>query len=92
MSEEVAGQVSDALTESLRTAHPSASGAGKSGTTEKDTASWFVGTAEKVSTAVVVYRIDLTKSLEPLPLEGIAGSAGDSVPYRIWSRATSPTD
>ncbi|MFM9612078.1 transglycosylase domain-containing protein [Streptomyces niveiscabiei] len=92
MSEEVADQVSDALTESLRTAHPSASGAGKSGTTEKDTASWFVGTAEKVSTAVVVYRIDLTKSLEPLPLEGIAGSAGDSVPYRIWSRATSPTD
>ncbi|GAQ57194.1 transglycosylase domain-containing protein [Streptomyces acidiscabies] len=89
MSEEVAGQVTDALTESLRTAHPSATGAGKSGTTEKDTAAWFVGTAEKVSTAVVVYRIDLTKSLEPLPLEGIAKSAGESVPYRIWSRATS---
>ncbi|MET8975898.1 transglycosylase domain-containing protein [Streptomyces sp. NPDC004539] len=94
MSEEVAGEVTDALTDAYRAANPSAPSsakvAGKSGMTDKDTAAWYVGTAEKVSTAVVVYRIDLTKSLEPLPLEGIAGTTGDSVPYGIWSRATSP--
>jgi membrane peptidoglycan carboxypeptidase len=91
----VAAEVTTALTDSFRTAHPSAAPAsarvaGKAGTNEKDTASWFVGTAKKVSTAIVVYRIDLTKSLEPLPLEGVAGTAGDSVPYGIWSRAMSP--
>ncbi|MFI1047269.1 transglycosylase domain-containing protein [Streptomyces griseoruber] len=96
MRAEVAEEVTSALTDSFRTAHPSdvpASGsapAGKAGTTDKDTASWYVGTAEKVSTAVVVYRIDLTKSLEPLPLEGIAGTTDDSVPYGIWSGAMSP--
>ncbi|QNP75975.1 transglycosylase domain-containing protein [Streptomyces roseirectus] len=96
MSEEVAGQVTDALGDAYRAANPSAPAsanvAGKHGTTDKDTASWYVGTADQVSTAVVVYRIDLTKSLEPLPLEGIAGTAGDSVPYGIWSRAMDPLD
>ncbi|MFJ8104966.1 transglycosylase domain-containing protein [Streptomyces sp. NPDC096132] len=103
---EVAQEVTSALQDSFRAAHPSdvpagqqaatASGAdsstpaGKAGTTDKDTAAWYVGTAEKVSTAVVVYRIDLTKSLEPLPLEGIAGTTDDSVPYGIWSGAMSP--
>ncbi|MER5433405.1 transglycosylase domain-containing protein [Streptomyces sp. NPDC002588] len=102
----VAQEVSSALADSFRTAHPSdvpagqtaaaqagsaASGpAGKAGTTDKDTAAWYVGTAKAVSTAVVVYRIDLTKSLEPLPLEGIAGTTDDSVPYGIWSSAMSP--
>ena len=76
-------------------AHPTgapASGtvAGKAGTTEDDKASWYVGTAESVSTAVVVYRLDLTKSLEPLELKGIAGTSTDSVPYGIWSEALSP--
>jgi membrane peptidoglycan carboxypeptidase len=61
--------------------------AGKAGTTQNDTAAWYVATANSVSTAVVAYRIDLTKSLEPLPLDGIAGSPDDSVPYRIWSGA-----
>ncbi|MGW5970507.1 transglycosylase domain-containing protein [Streptomyces sp. NPDC055186] len=89
---EVAEEVSSALTESFRTAHPDGAPAtekvgGKPGTTEKDTAAWYVGTHESVSTAVVVYRIDLTESLEPLPLEGIAGTADDSVPYGIWSGA-----
>ncbi|MBL3666717.1 penicillin-binding protein [Streptomyces sp. M2CJ-2] len=89
---EVAEEVSSALTESFRTAHPdgapaTAKVAGKPGTTEKDTAAWYVGTHESVSTAVVVYRIDLTESLEPLPLEGLAGTADDSVPYGIWSGA-----
>ncbi|KUO14277.1 penicillin-binding protein [Streptomyces sp. DSM 15324] len=94
----VAEEVTSALTDSFRTAHPSdvplssdgSAPAGKAGTTAKDTAAWYVGTAKKVSTAVVVYRIDLTKSLEPLPLAGIAGTTGDSVPYGIWSSAMRP--
>ncbi|MFD8234652.1 transglycosylase domain-containing protein [Streptomyces sp. NPDC059696] len=87
----VAEAVQAALTDAFRTAHPgpatTTAVAGKAGTTQKDTAAWYVGTANRVSTAVVAYRIDLTKSLEPLPLDGIAGSPGDSVPYRIWSGA-----
>ncbi len=65
--------------DAFRTARPgavtTATVAGKAGTTQNDTAAWYVGTANSVSTAVVVYRIDLTKSLEPLPLDGIAGSS-----------------
>ncbi|MFE9094170.1 transglycosylase domain-containing protein [Streptomyces sp. NPDC007264] len=88
----VARDVTEALTESFRNAHPdgapaSLQVAGKAGTTQGDTASWYVGTATSVSTAVVVYRMDLSKSLEPLPLEGVAGTAADSVPYGIWSKA-----
>ncbi|MEG8275648.1 transglycosylase domain-containing protein [Streptomyces sp. AHA2] len=83
--------VQSALTDAFRTAHPEAGApagvSGKAGTAQNDTASWYVGTAGSVSTAVVTYRIDLTKSLEPLPLKGIAGTPGDSVPYTIWSRA-----
>ncbi|WP_256252066.1 transglycosylase domain-containing protein [Streptomyces sp. yr375] len=102
---DVAEEVNSALADSFSTAHPgdvpasqresTRTGslglvAGKKGTTEGDTAAWYVGTAKAVSTAVVVYRIDLTKSLEPLPLEGIAGTSDDSVPYGIWSGAMSP--
>ncbi|MPY64201.1 transglycosylase domain-containing protein [Streptomyces spongiae] len=92
---EVARQVTDALTDSFRSAHPTAAPAtaevaGKTGTTEDDKAAWYVGTNRKVSTAVVVYRMDLTKSLEPLPLKGIAGASGADVPYGIWSSAMSP--
>ncbi|MEU0332932.1 transglycosylase domain-containing protein [Streptomyces sp. NPDC006193] len=88
----VAEEVTAALTDSFRTAHPEAAAgrtrvAGKAGTTDKDTAAWYVGTADSVSTAIVVYRIDLSKSLEPLPLEGLAGTA-HSVPYDLWSAAT----
>lgn len=91
----VARQVTEALTESFRTAHPDAATAtapvaGKAGTTHDDTASWYVGTAASVSTAVVVYRIDLSKSLEPLELDGLAGTTAGSVPYGIWSKAMSP--
>ncbi|MFI9647785.1 transglycosylase domain-containing protein [Streptomyces sp. NPDC052040] len=91
----VAGQVTRALTDSFRLAHPGAAPApvqvaGKAGTTQDDTASWYVGTAESVSTAVVVYRMDLSKSLEPLPLKGLDGAAADSVPYGIWSKALRP--
>ncbi|MFJ9584531.1 transglycosylase domain-containing protein [Streptomyces acidicola] len=92
---EVASQVTEALTDSFRGAHPtaapaSAQVAGKAGTTEDDTAAWYVGTNRSVSTAVVVYRMDLTKSLEPLPLKGIAGAPAVDIPYGIWSSAMSP--
>ncbi|MFE1456387.1 transglycosylase domain-containing protein [Streptomyces sp. NPDC058735] len=87
----VAEAVQSALTDAFRTAHPGVETttpvAGKVGTTQNDTALWYVGTADAVSTAVVAYRIDLAKSLEPLPLKDIAGPARDSVPYRIWSAA-----
>ncbi|MFB7335898.1 transglycosylase domain-containing protein [Streptomyces adustus] len=91
----VAEEVRSALSDAFRTAHPGAASAsaevtGKIGTTQNDTALWYVGTVRSVSTAVVVYRIDLAKSLEPLPLEGIAGTPADSVPYDIWSGAMSP--
>ncbi|WP_327320697.1 transglycosylase domain-containing protein [Streptomyces sp. NBC_01235] len=102
---DVAEEVNSALADSFSTAHPddvpssqaeaTRSGslgqvAAKKGTTQDDTAAWYVGTAKAVSTAVVVYRIDLSKSLEPLPLKGIAGTTDDSVPYGIWSGAMSP--
>ncbi|MGV9990120.1 transglycosylase domain-containing protein [Streptomyces sp. NPDC003374] len=95
VSARVAQAVTDALADAFRTAHPTGAAgttpvAGKAGTTADDTASWYVGTAKSVSTAVVVYRMDLSKSLEPLPLKGIAGTAADSVPYGIWSKAMDP--
>nr|WP_094218259.1 transglycosylase domain-containing protein [Streptomyces diastatochromogenes] len=90
---DVAEHVERALTESFRTAHPAdapaaAKVSGKAGTAEDDSAAWYVGTSASVSTAVVVYRIDLTKSLEPLSLDGVAGTTADSVPYGVWARAT----
>ncbi|MHB6911951.1 transglycosylase domain-containing protein [Streptomyces sp. DB-54] len=93
---QVAEEVTRALTDSFRSAHPGAAPAtaavsGKAGTTGDDTAAWYVGTARSVSTAVVVYRMDLAKSLEPLPLKGLAGTAADSVPYGIWASLMSPS-
>ncbi|MFI0192341.1 transglycosylase domain-containing protein [Streptomyces sp. NPDC017082] len=90
---QTAQAVTDALTDSFRAAHPEAAAgrsgvSGKAGTTDKDTAAWYVGTADSVSTAVVVYRIDLAESLEPLPLKGLAGTSAHSVPYALWSAAT----
>ncbi|WP_405953126.1 transglycosylase domain-containing protein [Streptomyces prunicolor] len=96
ISKETAREVTEALTDSFGTAHPTAAKtagtevAGKTGTTQDDTAAWYVGTAKSVSTAVVVYRIDLSKSLEPLPLKGISGTPVTDVPYGIWSRAMTP--
>ncbi|MET8243176.1 transglycosylase domain-containing protein [Streptomyces sp. NPDC005202] len=91
----VAEEVTQALSDSFHGAHPTAAPAtaavaGKAGTTADDTAAWYVGTAKSVSTAVVVYRMDLAKSLEPLPLKGLAGTSADSVPYGIWAGAMSP--
>jgi membrane peptidoglycan carboxypeptidase len=89
---QVAADVSEALVDSFRAGHPAAAAAkpeagGKAGTDEKGTAAWYAGTADSVSTAVVVYRIDLAKSLEPLPLEGLAGTGAENVPYNLWSAA-----
>ncbi|WP_372497425.1 transglycosylase domain-containing protein [Streptomyces muensis] len=88
----VAEQVQSALRDAFALAHPATAASaprvtGKTGTTQDDTAVWYVGTASSVSTAVVAYRIDLGKSLEPLPLKGVAGTPADSVPYDIWAGA-----
>jgi membrane peptidoglycan carboxypeptidase len=95
VSAEVAREVTEGLTDAFGTAHPTAAlsapeTAAKAGTTADDTAAWYVGTNRSVSTAVVLYRIDLTKSLEPLPLKGLAGTSADDVPYGIWAGAMSP--
>lgn len=62
----------------------------KTGTTEDDTARWYVGYGAAASTAVVVYRMDLTKSLAPLPLKGLAGGPADDgkLPAQIWNTYT----
>lgn len=95
VSAEVAGEVTEALTDSFTAGHAgaapaSAQVAGKAGTTSDDMAAWYVGTNRSVTTSVVLYRIDLTKSLEPLPLNGIDAVSGADVPYGIWSGAMSP--
>nr|WP_256102791.1 transglycosylase domain-containing protein [Streptomyces sp. Ncost-T10-10d] len=64
--------------------------AAKAGTTEDDTARWYVGYNQAASTAVVVYRMDLTKSLAPLPLKGLGGdsAAGEKLSSQIWNTYT----
>ncbi|MFF8913159.1 transglycosylase domain-containing protein [Streptomyces sp. NPDC015032] len=64
--------------------------AAKAGTTEDDTARWYVGYDRTASTAVVVYRMDLAKSLAPLPLKGLDGgsAAGRKLSSRIWNTYT----
>ncbi|MGW3266938.1 transglycosylase domain-containing protein [Streptomyces sp. NPDC001056] len=90
---QVAKDVDEALADSFRAAHPGvttpgvAGKAGTAGAADEETAAWYAGTADSVATAVVVYRIDLAKSLEPLPLKGLAGDSPDTVPYALWSAA-----
>ncbi|MFE1408165.1 transglycosylase domain-containing protein [Streptomyces sp. NPDC058770] len=88
---DVADEVTAALT------RPGGSGgdlsapvAAKAGTTEDDTARWYVGYDPAAATAVVVYRMDLNRSLAPLPLKGLGGaSAGDrDFPAQIWNTYT----
>ncbi|MER5357628.1 transglycosylase domain-containing protein [Streptomyces sp. NPDC002785] len=64
--------------------------AAKAGTTEDDTARWHVGYNRDASTSVVVYRMDLTKSLAPLPLKGLGGdsAAGKKLSFQIWNAYT----
>ncbi|MFE6666561.1 transglycosylase domain-containing protein [Streptomyces sp. NPDC057697] len=92
MRSEVADEVTASLalpTGKKGVASPAAVAA-KTGTTEDDTARWYVGYGPAASTAVVVYRMDLTKSLAPLPLKGLAGRAADDgpLPARIWNTYT----
>lgn len=62
----------------------------KTGTTEDDTARWYVGYGPAASTAVVVYRMDLAKSLAPLPLKGLVSRPADdgTLPAQIWNTYT----
>ncbi|MEN8652000.1 transglycosylase domain-containing protein [Streptomyces sp. 21So2-11] len=80
--------VADRVTEALTPAGRQASR--KAGTTQDDTARWYVGYTKEESTAVVVYRMDLSSSLAPLPLEdfGEDPAAGEKYPAEIWSQYT----
>ncbi|MFB7918526.1 transglycosylase domain-containing protein [Streptomyces sp. NPDC056061] len=87
----VADEVTSALTRPRGSGKaPSAPVAAKAGTTEDDTARWYVGYDPTVATAVVVYRMDLNRSLAPLPLKGLGGtSAGNrDFPAQIWNTYT----
>ncbi|MFB6875383.1 transglycosylase domain-containing protein [Streptomyces sp. NPDC056323] len=94
----VRSDVADAITRSLtrpgmRGVAMAAPVAAKAGTTEDDTARWYVGYGPAASTAVVVYRMDLAKSLAPLPLKGLAGGPEDDgkLPAQIWNTYTEAT-
>lgn len=91
----VRSDVADEITRSLT--QPGAPGvalvgpvAVKAGTTEDDTARWHVGYSPTAATAVVIFRMDLTKSLAPLPLKGLAGGPEDDgkLPALIWNTYT----
>ncbi|MFJ4878518.1 transglycosylase domain-containing protein [Streptomyces sp. NPDC088745] len=84
LSPAVADRVTEALT------RPGDDFAGQTGTTPDDTARWYVGSTEEASTAVVVYRMDLTKSLAPLPLKALGRNpaAARRMPAEIWDRYT----
>jgi membrane peptidoglycan carboxypeptidase len=61
--------------------------AGKTGTTSRNTAAWFVGYTPSLSTAVAVY-----SERADLPLRGFAGVrevTGGTLPARIWGRYVS---
>ncbi|MEU9134165.1 transglycosylase domain-containing protein [Kitasatospora sp. NPDC048540] len=91
---QVAAEVTDALTDAVKGG--SAAGAqavapgaaGTSGTSQDNTAGWFVGTAGTTSTAVVVFRMD-PKTLVLQPLDGLGGGApamsATGLPLAVWS-------
>ncbi|WP_147340939.1 transglycosylase domain-containing protein [Actinomadura logoneensis] len=54
--------------------------AGKTGTTDKNVATWFVGYVPQISTAVTMYNNDRKTLVVP----GIGEVVGGSVPARIW--------
>ncbi|MFI1331794.1 transglycosylase domain-containing protein [Streptomyces sp. NPDC020845] len=78
-SPEVAAQVDDALHGAVQggTARSAAAVgsdvAGKTGTEQDNTSSWFVGYTKEMSTAVSLSRVD-PKTQELLPLDGLGGS------------------
>ncbi|MEV3993506.1 transglycosylase domain-containing protein [Streptomyces sp. NPDC049837] len=89
VSPKVADQVTDAL--SRETGGGGGRAAVKAGGTRDDTARWYAGYTATEATAVVVYRMDLTKSLAPLPLKGLGGdsTAGPDHPAAgIWNQYT----
>lgn len=63
---------------------PDRPAAGKTGTTNENTAAWFVGYTPQLSTAVAIY-----SERQDTPLRGIAGVrevTGGTLPARTWSR------
>jgi membrane peptidoglycan carboxypeptidase len=54
--------------------------AGKTGTTDKNIATWFVGYVPQISTAVTMYNNDRKTLVVP----GIGEVVGGSVPAKIW--------
>ncbi|MQY05310.1 transglycosylase domain-containing protein [Actinomadura macrotermitis] len=61
--------------------------AGKTGTTDRNVATWFVGYIPQVSTAVTLYNDDIdkqTKLKKSLILPGIGEVQGGTIPARIW--------
>ncbi|WSG86726.1 penicillin-binding protein (plasmid) [Streptomyces sp. NBC_01727] len=92
MTTAVADEVTEALSRTWKRsgstgATSTAPFSGKAGTTEDLTAHWYIGYTPEVSTAVVLYRMDLTKSLAPLPLNGLGGdtASGRTYPAEIWT-------
>ncbi len=91
----VADEVDSALTDAVRggsaqaAAVPGVRVAGHGGTAQDDKAAWFAGYGGRLSTAVVVFRLD-PKSQEPLPLTGMGGTPASAVggpwPLDIWTR------
>ena len=60
--------------------------AGKTGTTNENTAAWFVGYTPQLATAVAIY-----SERQEVPLRGLFGVreiSGGSLPARAWSRFT----
>nr|WP_245606278.1 transglycosylase domain-containing protein [Streptomyces himastatinicus] len=94
-SAQVAAQVDDALHGAVQggTGREAAvvgpDTAGKTGTAQDGTSSWFVGYTDQVSTAVSLSRVD-PKTQELLPLKGMGGDAtgkaSDTYPLDIWTR------
>jgi membrane peptidoglycan carboxypeptidase len=65
---------------------PGRPSAGKTGTTSRNTAAWYVGYTPQLSTAVAVY-----SERQDMPLRGFAGVrevTGGTLPARIWGRYT----
>jgi membrane peptidoglycan carboxypeptidase len=94
LSAPVAQQVDAALTEAVQHGNaqaaqlPGRPAAGKTGTTQDNTAGWFVGYSGQVSTAVAVFRLD-AKSVQALPLDGqgdpAKSAAATAYPLDVWS-------
>ncbi|MGI5166109.1 transglycosylase domain-containing protein [Spirillospora sp. CA-253888] len=58
--------------------------AGKTGTTEKNAAAWFVGYVPQLSSAVTMYNMDSGKPISNIP--GFQGNSiyGGTIPAQIW--------